>query len=88
MNDFVLFAYSTQKITQIETKLGENSATKQLSWRKSTMIKIDFSTEKIGNFPLLRWIINAHFNRLSLAAFHPLTLWQGLSSRFLGKDPV
>jgi hypothetical protein len=35
--------------------------------------------------PLLRWIINAHFNRLSLAAFHPLILRQGLSSHFFGK---
>jgi hypothetical protein len=34
------------------------------------------------DFPLLRWIINAHFQRLSLTAFHPHTLWQGLSSRF------
>jgi hypothetical protein len=32
------------------------------------------------DFPLLRWIIHAHFKRLSLAAFHPHTLWQGLSS--------
>jgi hypothetical protein len=33
----------------------------------------------------LRWIINAHLNRLSLAAFHPPTLRQGLSSHFFGK---
>jgi hypothetical protein len=37
------------------------------------------------DFPLLRWISNAHFKLLSLATFHPLTLRQGLSSRFLGK---
>jgi hypothetical protein len=36
-------------------------------------------------FPLRRWIINAHFKRLSLAAFHPHPLRQGLSSRFFGK---
>jgi hypothetical protein len=38
------------------------------------------------DFPHLRWILNAHFNRLSLAAFHPHTLWQGLSSHFFGNS--
>jgi hypothetical protein len=32
----------------------------------------------------MRWIIDANFNLLSLAAFPPLTLWQALSSRFFG----
>jgi hypothetical protein len=38
------------------------------------------------DFPLLRWIMNAHFNLLSRAAFHPHDFRQGLSSRFLGKE--
>jgi hypothetical protein len=33
----------------------------------------------------LRWIINAHLNLLSLAAFHPHPLRQRLSSHFFGK---
>jgi hypothetical protein len=36
------------------------------------------------DFSRLRWISNAHFKRLSLAAFHPHTLWQGLSCHFSG----
>jgi hypothetical protein len=36
----------------------------------------------------LRCTINAHFNWLSLAAFHPHPLRQGLSSRFFGNNAL